>query len=925
MSEGFSVGARWWRVDFHAHSPASYDFGADEGSISHARPTFEDWLLTYMASDIDALVITDHNSHEGIDQARAALKTLRDQANSDYREITLFPGVELSTPGGIHLLAVFDPAEDSDTVNGLLHKCGFRGDRGTSSHTTVKSFTDVVHLVLEAGGIPIPAHVDSPAGLLGMASTELAGIERDDLVTIVEYTAKDTTLLNGRTWIPILGSDAHHLDATGAPDPSIAKFPGSHFTWVKMSTPTLAGLRAAFSDGDASLIRSISSSVDPNDVNHNAVRSIRIKHQGVDRCYTFSQWMNALIGGRGTGKSTIIEVARLVMDRFDELPNALKSDLLWYSTENSRSNGSRFWDTTTEVEIEYSRPTGLYRVSWFGSNPGERRIEVYSGSDWVIEEGAVSERFPILVSSQKQIFELSKDPKSLLSLVDSLTAVDYPAWERQNVELRATYRTLRSSMSGLRQKLADESTLRGNLIDADDHVNKLRALRDSPEAQELDTLVSELRAQAQLDEAGSRFSSEVNAATAAFDAALKSVSLKHPIDSSEETWRDLVTQSVDEIRAIAEALTSGLASYEAAREISDPREEKIRALRDFLNHTLDGSADFADVEKSEDETRLVVSELEPSDSALPLDAYDVAVSRRDDLQQSLVILEQARKELDEVELRAAAALDLVVKWRKELFDRRSRVLSGLASATISMKLYPFADKTRVESDLRSITQRATGFDSIFEPDGIRRVVKSDARNPSYPSELASLKTVLKEIGATGESRTLQAVAGRAIDQRFISHVQGLDDFEYELAVDLWFPEDYLEVRYSDSPGKAKMAINLGSPGQRTAALLAVMLRLGDQPLLLDQPEDDIDNLLIYELVVKTIREAKLRRQVVIATHNANIVVNGDAENVMVLESGALPELAASGAIQEDSVRDLICRVMEGGQTAFQARYKRLVE
>ena len=94
--------------------------------------------------------------------------------------------------------------------------------------------------------------------------------------------------------------------------------------------------------------------------------------------------------------------------------------------------------------------------------------------------------------------------------------------------------------------------------------------------------------------------------------------------------------------------------------------------------------------------------------------------------------------------------------------------------------------------------------------------------------------------------------------------------------------------------------------------------------MLDQPEDDLDNHLIYDLIVQQIRENKLRRQLLIVTHNPNVVVNGDAELVHVMEFGrGQCYVQQSGALQEAAVRREVCRVMEGGHEAFARRWKRL--
>jgi hypothetical protein len=94
-------------------------------------------------------------------------------------------------------------------------------------------------------------------------------------------------------------------------------------------------------------------------------------------------------------------------------------------------------------------------------------------------------------------------------------------------------------------------------------------------------------------------------------------------------------------------------------------------------------------------------------------------------------------------------------------------------------------------------------------------------------------------------------------------------------------------------------------------------------LVLDQPEDDLDNHLIYGLVVQQIRSNKLRRQLIIVTHNPNIVVNGDAELIHVLDFNNQCFVKLTGSLQDRTMREEVCQVMEGGKEAFERRYQRL--
>ncbi|MBA7616850.1 hypothetical protein ES703_24150 [subsurface metagenome] len=110
-----------------------------------------------------------------------------------------------------------------------------------------------------------------------------------------------------------------------------------------------------------------------------------------------------------------------------------------------------------------------------------------------------------------------------------------------------------------------------------------------------------------------------------------------------------------------------------------------------------------------------------------------------------------------------------------------------------------------------------------------------------------------------------------------------------------------------------------SLGQRAAALLSIILAEGDKPIIIDQPEDDIDNNTIYEGIVKTLLENKERRQFIFATHNSNIVVLGDSDNVAVCHSEKDKLNPQNGSIDKNIIQKEIVNIMEGGKEAFERR------
>jgi predicted ATPase len=123
-----------------------------------------------------------------------------------------------------------------------------------------------------------------------------------------------------------------------------------------------------------------------------------------------------------------------------------------------------------------------------------------------------------------------------------------------------------------------------------------------------------------------------------------------------------------------------------------------------------------------------------------------------------------------------------------------------------------------------------------------------------------------------------------------------------------------------------------SPGTRGIVLLLLYLaidREDDRPLIIDQPEENLDPKSIFDELVSRFRHAKLRRQIVIVTHNANLVINTDADQVIVAtcgahRSGQLPEITyASGGLENPDIRQQVCEILEGGEDAFKERARRL--
>jgi hypothetical protein len=154
------------------------------------------------------------------------------------------------------------------------------------------------------------------------------------------------------------------------------------------------------------------------------------------------------------------------------------------------------------------------------------------------------------------------------------------------------------------------------------------------------------------------------------------------------------------------------------------------------------------------------------------------------------------------------------------------------------------------------------------------------------------------------------------------------------------PEVIMQIEELDLPSTTEIELNVAgegqqetwklldnlSTGQKATAVLLLLLLESDAPLIVDQPEDDLDNRFVTEGVVPKMREEKRKRQFVFTTHNANIPVLGDAEQIIGLmpsgEAGKgyaeIPVLYM-GSIDKKSLRELVEEVLEGGKEAFEMR------
>ena len=922
-------GARWWKFDFHTHTPASADYGKGPRQDEHRQIAPSDWLLGFMRAGVDCVAVTDHNSGEWLDGLRSALRELEGSDHRDFRPLTLFPGVEITANGGVHILAVLSTTCASADVAQLLGAVGYRGASGASEVAASASAIDVVEAICDAGAVPILAHVDRPTGawrLPGNTLGSLLDAEGLFAMEVVDADANKPELYRQRrlNWAEVLGSDSHHPDGQAG-----QRFPGSHFTWVKMAEPSVEGLRLALLDGSGFSIRRSDEPGDfkPFEVPPLCIESIEIRDaqymgRGEPARFAFSPWLNALVGGRGTGKSTVVHALRLAARRESELGNLDERSepaLTFRRFNRVPSVPLKEGGLTkaTSIDCVLLRDGVRHRIHWRQDGEG-LVVEEESDGDWQASavQSVSPARFPIRLFSQGQVAALAGDnQQALLRVIDDAAGLDTVRNEF-DAACRA-YRAARAGIRDLESRLPQRDEL---MVKRQDVERKLKRFEEAGHAA---VLTAYRRSDLQRRELERQFDEALEIAnridTAAEDAALADV----PDDRFDDSSTD--RHASQAIAALAGAVD---VAAERLRKVARQLREQVERERGKLSV----SAWQAGIQKVAQSYQTLVRSLREEGVSDP-DEYGNLSQDRQLLDDKIAKLDSLADERSRLEAQARDALDTVQETRRAITRARANFLAKTLAQNPFVRISVCAygnDPRSIERSLRDALQSPEHFEADFlqleegAPSGgcvaelfAELPGETEQRAAQLEQRIRLLKQRIRHSGG-GEDTSFSGFFKNHLVSKFAKQPATFDE------VDTWFPEDGLVVEYSRGEGEHFHPIEQASAGQRSAAMLAFLLAHGEEPLVLDQPEDDLDNHLIYDLMVRQVRANKLRRQIIVVTHNPNIVVNGDAEMLHAMAFRAGQCVAGrSGSLQDAPMREEVCRIMEGGRHAFERRYQRL--
>jgi energy-coupling factor transporter ATP-binding protein EcfA2 len=597
----------------------------------------------------------------------------------------------------------------------------------------------------------------------------------------------------------------------------------------------------------------------------------------------FAAGLNCLIGARGTGKTTALEFIRYALDLLPEDGPARRR--IESLVAQNLDGGC--------VQVGIETKEGLrYSVS---RQTGEPPIVLdESGKATEITLKLSGGFFRAAVFSQNDVESIADSPNSQLDLLDTFEAEE-----------------IRQINSQLRQAESDLNTNAASIAPLHDEDERL-----SNELLTLPGIDEKLKALAARTGASAQAINQAHALKALRDREKRAVgNLAQSLDSFSQQLEGLAGQLGRQARTqlvkdVVEG-PNGELFKSIGREMVDCGKEIDALLRQALERAKTTRQRLADdsrkLHTTHDQQELAFQQLLEKHKEAQSQSAERARLEKD--RNELLARKQQRQEAQERLAALSAARAALLAKLSELRDRRF-ALRKAAAERITASLAPNIRVTVVQCGNREkyhallsaalkdarlrYVQVAEKIVAALDPSGLVEAIKSKDQNVLIRSAGLNPDQAEKALAALSSPRLLME----------IETVELVDHTKIELL----------------DGGAYKDALSL-STGQKCTAILPILLLDSDQPLLVDQPEDNLDNGFIYETVVETIQKAKAKRQLIFITHNPNIPVLGDADRVFVLKSnGAAARVAKAGTV--DQCKDDIVKLLEGGEEAFKRRKQR---
>ena len=859
---------------FRGQSHEGYEANYVESIVAKAAET-----------GVTVLAVTDHNSVADV----PAFK----QAAAD-KGIHVFPGFEIESNEGIHTLCIYPQDEDPDKLERYLGELGILEPEPSASPSSA-SFADLLEKVKEHGGITIAAHATGSKGLLKAlsGSSRIRAWQNEALAAIQIPGPVCDLPVEFRSIVENKNADYRRSHPAGN-DIAVAVVNAKDISepddlhdasatcWIKMSEVSIEGLRQAFLDPDSR----IRLNTDPEPEEHAELLALSWEGGFLDGAtIRFNPNLNVMVGGRGAGKSTVIESLRYVLGKEAVGEDSQKAHI--GMVRHVLRSG-----TKVSLEVRSHRPAKRdYRLERVVPNPPVVRDD----------SGQISSLLPqdilpgVEIYGQHEISEISKSPEHRTSLLDRFVARDETLNSRKlsvRRDLEQTRKAIldtQSELNGIEERLAAlpgleetleryrEAGLEDRLGEQSLIVREERVLDTIPERlQPFRDFLETLRQELPIDRA---FLSS---------KALEDLPGREILSEGAQILERLSDELAQVTDLLEEALNRAGEGVESVRERWSIRKDEVgaayqKALRDLQQSAVDGE-EFIRLRRETESLR--------------------------PLRERRALLTRLERE------HSARRRTLLTEW-EDLKAEESRLLDR-AARSVGRKL-----NERVQVAVTTAGNRQPLSKLLRDEVGGRlsEAIESleKVQDFSLPEFVASCR---EGAGALQRKYALPPSQAQRLAEASAESLMRIEELELP-------PTTVIRLNTAQ-PGAPPVWQELDdlSTGQKATAVLLLLLLESDAPLIVDQPEDDLDNRFITEGIVPKMREEKRRRQFIFSTHNANIPVLGDAELIVGLTPSGEGESESGraairqdhvGSIDSQGVRSLVEDILEGGKDAFETR------
>ncbi|WP_391115875.1 TrlF family AAA-like ATPase [Psychrobacillus sp. L3] len=917
-------GNRWYKCDLHLHTPESKCFPDKQVSA-------EDWIQACLHKGLEVVAVTDHNSGNNIDEIIEAAKGTN---------LTVFPGVEITCDTSkVHLLILFDKDKRSTDINGFLNYCGITEDKFAEQNANAEeNIFRVAEKANSRGALVIPAHIDEYNGIsvtsyqtmqtfldlpyingVQVVNEELYNQENysthERFAALIErYPSVNEAFVKEWSNAVKLSKERKKAILTFSDNPSAPAQSthglwgiGSRYTWIKMEEDvSLESLRHALLMPDQKIRNDFDSSSNPytkpellikglviNKTVLNSENSIQIQ---------LSPQLNTIIGGRGTGKSAINRIIRGLLDSNSDLVDFselhIEQTNFFKQSEVIRAGEEQKGILTNEtlIELFLERLGRTYKIVYSNFQNGQFEKNFYKLNDeGIFDESndSILELFHAEIYSQKQIYHIATRPNALREKID------------QSIEPLVEHL---SSLGEIKDKYFETSVKIRTIKNRIDKKPRLEVERNDINERLLE--FAEKGYQTILTKQKEAEAEDFLLQNISNDLEQKDIKLQELIDGFSYPDFDefeFTPDAADELKMI---LASNSTEFQEVMTKLTEASLALSIAKESLKQKIKTSAWNQHFEIVKQKYKILQEELS-QEELKDLSNIEFLSNQLIKKEKELEDIVKDEEELESLAEELNAFSYSYLESRKQVTILRTEFLQNVLGGTpnIKIEVNPFRDSENYEAELRKVFQKPDRFTEDFQK------ISNFVFNGPVERKIQDLRELITTVKETGQNNEM-------FNARFNSLIKELNDEQMD-NFKLLYPEDKIEVQYKANDASEFKSISNASAGQKTSAILTFLLSYGTTPLLLDQPEDDLDNQLIYELIVNRLAVTKNNRQIIVVTHNANIPVNGDSEWLVAMNSESKDlQVLYEGPIEEHGVKEAICNVMEGGKEAFKMRAKR---